>query len=633
MDPKSQRPIGDLESSPSIRVASKVTPTAEFLQQPLHLHRDHGLRYPYHPATNPGKLSTSYTQLLTTANNNNYGRLQSPSSPSSSSLSSPYEEPYEGSKASSAYNVPSLGVAPHRHEVRVKETHHAHLDGDLMQQHRNHYHHHHHHHHQPAPIYREQSMMGGSRLAAATSSSSYPSRQQISEIEQELLQQASNQQLSNLVPDNPRPMSHGMKYTYPAVTGPQILYSRPMPPHHATNYHHLYSHPHHYHHYQPDQRSQLMIIKRPMLTRRPMLQSPHHALPQPTLPLPSRPVFLERKKAVYRPASSTYRRTPEKLAPGPGNPQIAKFKKIDAKQRNKIEAKLSDVDGPNVYAITMKPARNTGFNPDSIVIEGGFKPIIRNVDRSTDVAQKRISDRTEQNDAIVQETNNHRLVDSFEPVFIPSPPVPTIDTAGKSRKKNVNAKSHAVEPDDMEMAADRTNAYYLPPVSSAIFNESPSSSSAEVLITFDGKKVKDSSLARSISGIEEHSKGKLSSDSLSRTPQFGRFKGELPPLIGGEVRSDGSQLEKRRLPSVDLSTPEIRAIKNTKLTLITRSKRSPHEGYVRGIEPQVNHSEHNHHHSDHHEHQDSTSLLVSAGQTFVANFGYILLTVVFYYII
>ncbi|XP_076678715.1 DM13 and DOMON_DOH domain-containing protein skeletor isoform X2 [Andrena cerasifolii] len=362
-------------------------------------------------------------------------------------------------------------------------------------------------------------------------------------------------------------------------------------------------------------------------------KSPHHAMPQPTLPLPSRPVFLERKKAVYRPASSTYRRTPEKIAPGAGNPQIAKFKKIDAKQRNKIEAKLSDVDGPNVYAITMKPARNTGFNPDSIVIEGGFKPIIRNVDRSTDVAQKRISDRTEQNDAIVQETKNHRLVDSFEPVFIPSPPVPTIDTAGKSRKKNANAKSHAGEPDDMEMAADRTNAYYLPPAPSTIFNESPSSSSAEVLITFDGKKVKDSSLARSISGIEEHSRGRLSSDILSRTPQFGRFKGELPPLIGGEVRSDGSQLEKRRLPSMDLSTPEIRAIKNTKLTLITRSKRSPNEGYVRGIESQVNHSEHNHHHSDHHEHQDSTSLLVSAGQTFVANFGYILLTVIFYYII
>ena len=254
----------------------------------------------------------------------------------------------------------------------MKETHHAHLDGDLMQQHRNHYHHHH-HHHQPAPIYRDQSIMGGSRLAVASSSSSYPSRQQITEIEQELLQQASNQQLSNLVPDNPRPMSHGMKYTYPAVTGPQILYSRPMPPHHATNYHHLYSHPHHYHHYQPDQRNQLMIIKRPMLTRRPMLQSPHHAMPQPTLPLPSRPVFLERKKAVYRPASSTYRRTPEKLAPGAGNPQIAKFKKIDAKQRNKIEAKLSDADSPSVYAITMKPARNTGFNPDSIVIEGGLQ--------------------------------------------------------------------------------------------------------------------------------------------------------------------------------------------------------------------------------------------------------------------
>ncbi|XP_076631544.1 DM13 and DOMON_DOH domain-containing protein skeletor isoform X1 [Colletes latitarsis] len=608
-----ERPIVDLESSSSIRVPSKVTPTAEFLQQQLP-HREYELRYPYHPPTNSGNLSTSYTQLLTNPNNNNnYVRLQS--------SSSSYEEPF-GSRPS--YNNPVHGVVPHRHEVRVKETHHANLDEDLMH-HRNHYyHHHHHHHHQPPPIYREQSMMGGTRLA---SPSSYPSgRQQMTEIEQELLQQVSNQQLSNLVADNPRPLNHGTKYTYSSATGLQIPYSKPPPHHYATNYHHLYHHPplpHHYHHHQPDQRTQPMYVKRPMMTRRPVLQSPH-AMPQSALPMQPRPVFLERKKAVYRPASSTYRRTLDRHPPINGNPQIAKLKKIDAKQRTKLEVKLSDaVDVSNVFATAMKPARNTGFNPDSIVIEGGFKPIVRSVEEP-DVAQKRISEVTEPNDA-----SNHRSVDNFEPVFIPSPPVPTLDANKKLKKKTANAKlpTRQSEADDMEMAADKSNAYYLPPVSSTIPNEPPSSFSSGVLITFDGKRLKDSSLARSISGIEEHASSRLTPDILGRTPQFGRFKGDLPPPIPGEIRSDNTRLEKRRLPSTDLSA------KNTRLTLVKRLKRSPHDGHVHTIDSRVNNTRTNDH-RDHGSHLgNSTSSSVSAGQTIVSNIGYLFLSVAFYCIL
>ncbi|XP_017758174.1 PREDICTED: protein Skeletor, isoforms B/C isoform X1 [Eufriesea mexicana] len=623
VNPKNQRPIEDLQSSSSIRVSSKVTPTAEFLQQhPHHLHGEPGLRYSYHPATNPDKLSTSYTQLLTTANNNNYVRLKS----------SPYEyeEPFT-SKPS--YSTPGLGVAPHRHEVRVKETHHMHVDGDLMQQHHNH----HHYHQQLAPIYREQSM-GVTRLT-----SSYPGRQQIMEIQPELLRQPSNQQLSNLVADNPRPLSHGTKHAYPATASPQILYSRPVPHHYATNYHHLYHPPlpHHYHHHQPDQRTQLMFVKRPVLTRRPMLQTAH-TMPQPTLPLPPRSVFMERKKTVYRPSSSTYgRRTADRLSQGNDNLQIAKLKKVDSKQRAKLETKVSNLDIPNIFVTPMKPARNTGFNPDSIVIESGFKPIIRSVEKSEDVAQRRISERIEEEEEPRVQETNRKPIDNFEPVFIPSPPVPTVATIKKSKKKTTNAKPRPSEADDMEMAADRVNAYYLPPHPSSLSNEPPPSPSpsAEVLITFDGKMLKDSSLVRSISGIEEHSKSKLSSDILSRTPQFGKFKGELPPPIPGEaIRSDHSQLEKRRLPSSDLSVPPVRTTKNTRLRLVERSKRSPHEGHVHVADFRANSSETNYHdnhdHRDHHGHREnSISTLVNAGQSIIANFGYILLAVIVYHVV
>ncbi|XP_076395463.1 DM13 and DOMON_DOH domain-containing protein skeletor isoform X1 [Megachile rotundata] len=615
--PENQRPRinADLEHSPSIRVPSKVTPTAEFLQQHLHQpYGEHGLRIPYHPTTNPGKLSTPYMQLLTTAHNNNYVRLQS---------SPQYEEPF-GSSASSSYSTPGVSLLPHSHEVRVKDMHHVHLEEDPMQQQQHHHPNYHrynhlHHHHQLAPIYHEQSI-GTSRPI-----SPHPGRHhQIMEIEPDFVHQASNQQLSNLVADNPRPLSPGTKYAYPVASNAQIQYpSRPLYHHYATNYHHLYHLPphHHYNRYQPEQRTQLMMIKRPMMSRRPMLQTAH-SMPQPNMP---RPIFLERKKSVYAPATSVFRRNQEKASSANGNFQVSKLKKVDPKQWSKLEAKVSDANLPNanVFSTPMKPARNTGFDPGSIVIENGFKPIIRNLEQPADVAEKRSSDKTEDD---VRETLNHRPVDNFEPVFIPSPPVPTVNTVKRSKKKI--AKPRPSEFEDMEMAADRMNAYYLPPVPSTISNESPSSSSSEVLITFDGKRLKDRGLARSISRIEEHSRSTLSSDVLSRTPQFGRFKGELPPLIPEESRS---RLDKRRPSFADSSLSETTPTKNTKLMLVTRSKRSPHEGHVHAM----NSSETNHHdYHDHHDHRDnSSSLLVNAGQTLMANLGYIFLTFVFYHII
>ncbi|XP_026301104.1 protein Skeletor, isoforms B/C isoform X3 [Apis mellifera] len=310
-----------------------------------------------------------------------------------------------------------------------------------------------------------------------------------------------------------------------------------------------------------------------------------HTMPQPTLALPPRSIFMERKKTVYRPppsssssSSSSYtaRRTAERLPSSQGSQdelQIAKLKKIE---RAKLETKASSsFDAPDIFVTPIKPARNTGFDPDSIVIESGFKPIIRNVES---VAQKRSSGQEEEEEEEEEEdetSNRKPTVDNFEPVFIPSPPVPTVATVvKKSRKKSANGKPRATETDDMEAAADRMNVHYLPPISNPFPNNEPPpfpSSSSGVLITFDGKMLKDSSLVRSISGVEEQSKGKLSSDVLSRTPQFGRFKGELPPPIPGEVRSleDHSRLS-------DLSMP--RTTKNTRLTLVERSKRSPHEG-------------------------------------------------------
>nr|XP_050869082.1 protein Skeletor, isoforms B/C isoform X1 [Vespula vulgaris] len=610
--------IEDLDVSPSIRVSSKVTPTAEFLQQHLHHphHREHGLRYPHHTATNSGKLSTSYAQLLTNANHNNYERFRT---------SAIHEDAY-GPRS-------NHGIIPHRYEVRVKENYrHAHLDEEALQR-------------QQQQQQKQQqtassiySELGGigtvnrptsisstSATITSTALSSYPSRPQFTEIDQEI-RQSSNHQLSNLVADNPRPLSHGMKFAYTLPTT-QIVYSRPTSHHYSPDHHHLH-HLLHYHQHQPEQqRAQVMIVRRPVLMRRPILQS-SHTITSPTFALPpSRSIFMERKKAVYKVPTS------EKVSYG----NIVKLMKLDPKQRSKLEAKVSEagiMDISENLMTSLKPARNTGFNPDSIIIEGGFKPII---DPSRDFLQKRISESDQEYDQeTIKESNfsDQLSGENFEPVFLPSPSMsPASDGSKKQKKKptptNVNhsSKPPLDELDDMQMAADGLQSYYLPPARSEAESATPG-----VLITYDGKKVKDSSLARSISEIEDRSKARLTSDVLSRTPQFGRFKGELPPLISTEIRSSDktTRLERNeQSPSLDL--PLLKSRKNTKLTLVERSKRSPEETRTMSStefrRSNVTKSTPNE------EDVDDITTLGSTGQTILANIKYVVLTIILYYVI
>lgn len=358
-----------------------------------------------------------------------------------------------------------------------------------------------------------------------------------------------------------------------------------------------------------------MIIRRPTvtLTRRPMLQTLQTAnmvttgtlsLPFP-LPLPSsqRPVYIERKKSVYRPAAVvTLKATSEKAAPAATVPHD-KFIKIDTKQPAKLEAKVSanaevteDLTGPRWKIL--KPARNTGFDPHSIVIEGGFKPIIRNT--VEDSAQKRISSGTAtwQDDAYGK-SSDYRTITEFSPVFVPSLAVTTstlADGSGRKRKKTsplrASSRHRLDELDDMEMAADhRLDTYYLPPIANTRPEELPPVSTTGVLITYDGKKLKDSTgLARSLVNVEPHSRGRLTSGILSRTPQFGKFQGELPPPIPGEARRNGTAYGRRyHLPSVDLSRD---FLSRTKLTLVERSKRSPEERTMSSMDFQRDDREH-----------------------------------------
>lgn len=568
----------DLEYGASIAVPSKVTPTVEFLHQQHahhHSHHEYGHRYPHHHSATNSKLSVSHPQLLTNGNNN-YDRLQS---------SSPSESSY-GARPKDAQRV----------------------DEELPRQQQ------HHHHHQ-----QKQSKQQHRSTIVHEPPSSLHAGTHLTELAREIQHTATNQELSNLVADHQRPsLSLGTRLPYvtAAISNTQLPFSR-APHHYASNYHHYVRHqlpppPLRYYHQSEPPRTQLMIIRRPVsLTRHPsMLQTLQQAASTITgaLSLPfsfafsptssPRPILIERKKSVvYRPsvAIATLKTTPRTMAdkslPLPPAEKLAA--KIDAKQRAKFEAKVGS--NPDVAEVQpssqwklLKPARNTGFDPDSIVIESGFKPIIRNiVDRAPDVAQKRISGATASGswqDGTLRKNGDYRTIDEFSPVFVPSLPVTTsaVDNGRKRRKKTSpgpRSPPRINDPDDMEMAADlRLDTYYLPPIARTRPEELPSSSSSGVLITYDGKKLRDTTgLARPVSDAEHHrGKGRLTSDILSRTPQFGKFQGELPPLIPGEMRENGSVpppygAKKSRLPAVELPKT------STRLQLVERSRRSPRD--------------------------------------------------------
>lgn len=310
----------------------------------------------------------------------------------------------------------------------------------------------------------------------------------------------------------------------------------------------------------------------------------------------------------------------------------SKLTKTDFNQ-NTIESKMS-VGSPQ--------AKNTGFKPESVVVEGGFKPIIRITD--VDLAEDRRFDLTE--DEGLPDSGEYRPFDSFEPMFVPSPP--DRNQSKKLKKKVIQSRRikprlEEADEDVMEAAADGIDAYYLP-ASSSILSQRPKAlkpTDAGALVTADGTQVLDANLARSIPKVSEPVRSRVSSDALSRMPQFGRFRGELPPPIPGNVRTDG-------VPQLSGQRPS----GNTRLALVERSKRSPHhvpgheddsegetDARVTKTDQNRQHLEHDfdhdhamHDHDHDHEHHHNATV-PSAAEFLFANIQYLVLTAVLYFVI
>ncbi|XP_013194628.2 protein Skeletor, isoforms D/E isoform X1 [Amyelois transitella] len=282
----------------------------------------------------------------------------------------------------------------------------------------------------------------------------------------------------------------------------------------------------------------------------------------------------------------------------------------ESAQQPQNEVKSSDFIGESVPdTSSLKPAVNTGFQPDTIVIESGFKPIIREplmagedriADPDENANRREDTDVEEEYDLSPQLLNHQytplpsdKLTETFEPMFIPSPPDHLLPT--NDRTKEIFPKNHAKEdrphpvyvktqeelvdlfskknmdkevPTDLVMASDRVSPHYLPPDPKMSMQHSQKLSMEKepsTFTTYDGKKISASTLVTvpNITNGPKLYSSKLPSNTelLLKTPQFGPFKGEIPPLLSKPSASD---LTKDQMPD----SPEASDHRSTHLKLV-----------------------------------------------------------------
>lgn len=260
--------------------------------------------------------------------------------------------------------------------------------------------------------------------------------------------------------------------------------------------------------------------------------------------------------------------------------------------------------------MNLRPAYNTGFKPETINMKSGFKPILtKELQDRIDDDEPQIEPNSEVGVINLDDTRFESKIESFEPMFVPSPTDKTTKIKRlKIRKRPLKKKPYKIiiqtkslKDSDMEPIAEaneRVEAYYLPPTGqkpveilarhrSNIDIEAPASSKElagsppAVVVTFDGRKLSGSSLT-----IDPFSKsnvvnqrGTKAQEYVKAGPQSVPFKGDLPPLDGSGLafKNVGEQNRNQRVLHRELESPPP-APENgkTKLRRVRREKREAH---------------------------------------------------------
>ncbi|XP_045532789.1 protein Skeletor, isoforms D/E isoform X1 [Pieris brassicae] len=275
---------------------------------------------------------------------------------------------------------------------------------------------------------------------------------------------------------------------------------------------------------------------------------------------------------------------PSTLEPEYHQPTVTQVKVVEQPHSSQHDVKSSDFIGQSTDT-SFPPALNTGFKPDSIVIESGFKPIIREpLMASEDKIAEYEGNANRREDTDVEEdyeespqyiNTNHaypsdKMTETFEPMFIPSPPDHLLSTNDKT--KEIFPKNHAKEDrphpvyvkteselnalfskkniekevgSDLIMESDRIRPSYLPPDPKIPKEHSQKLSNDQTFTTYDGKTVSADTLT-SIPDVNKtpvklfSAKLPANTELLLKTPQFGPFLGEIPPQVMEHIRRDGA---------------------------------------------------------------------------------------------
>lgn len=258
------------------------------------------------------------------------------------------------------------------------------------------------------------------------------------------------------------------------------------------------------------------------------------------------------------------------------------------------------------------PMKNfEGFKPETVVVEGGFKPIVRRRDDTTDEEREHLFERNDRvrddidssedihNESVFVKNQEQKTEQQFEPMFKPSPLESVIEPESKAKQEKLTGdlKEMNVEDgeDKMAMAAEQYETVY------------PEGS----VVTYDGKAVIDASLLGQSPYKEGRGKTVSSSqvggpsnlEILIKKPQFGPFRGEIPPLIPEFANYDHSPALNSPIAQRNDTEKPI----STKLTIVRPTEEHDEVEAKRRLKRDA------HHHPDHQgDHEEG---LVSAGHS------------------
>ncbi|KAK5644469.1 hypothetical protein RI129_005769 [Pyrocoelia pectoralis] len=254
------------------------------------------------------------------------------------------------------------------------------------------------------------------------------------------------------------------------------------------------------------------------------------------------------------------------------SPEQASTEKEPRTTTEQTFARLVNIAPSKVhYSENMPIAVNTGFKPESIVIEGGFKPIINKEvqDRYSKVEGPELEYESEIG-IIDVNTNKDKqiLVDKATGYY---------KNKSKFQKAPLNLRNKGVMliikesrsgrgdvyDDEIADADERVDSYYLPPDNQRskpvvnIMKPSNIDVAPGTVVSYDGKRVSGASLTAKYpnGGSIFDSRASKAAELIKTGPQYGPFKGELPPLDPSFIKKSTTQFHFPRVLSRDLETP------------------------------------------------------------------------------